>query len=194
MKRESGKMENTQPIEDSEKDLHFRYNRRERLDLAEGNSGKVDNRRWFRKNRGSFILVLDISLVVVIFIIYNVFLKPDLAAEDYQGHRYELRAVEFAEEILVTLRIKALEEFAVGSPGIVESALFSGDSNQPVALLRELLPDERDEVAILRYRLPAEEFIGNEDGGRLLFARIRVLGEKDRTDWDMELRTGIAVE
>lgn len=142
---------------------HFHYNREERVSLAGDSLGRVDHRSWFRKNRGNVLLIIDILLIIIIFIIFNTFLKPDPSTSENETHQFQLRAIQFGNEILATVKIRALEDLVSGSPGTVQVSVetASGRENSDEFAeneweIRELLPDTRDRERIVRFRLPGE--------------------------------------
>lgn len=142
---------------------HFHYSREDRMNLAGDTLGRVDNRSWFRRNRGNVLLIIDILLIIIIFIIFNTLLKPDPSTAESGNHQFQLRAMQFGDEILATVKITALEDLVSGSPGTIEVSLEtasgrenSDDFSPEEWVIRDLLPDRSDRERIIRFRLPGE--------------------------------------
>ncbi len=190
--RTGGSRENTLPREEEENRLRFHYQREDRLKLAGNSVGNVDQRPWYRKNKGTLILLLDVSIIVIIFIIYNAFLRPNLGVNEFGDHRYELRAVEFADEILVTLRIAALNELIPGSAGLLELAAYREDLPDQLSRASELLPDQPGQDRIIRLRLPGP--VPDDRESLNILMQIDVQADGDRDLWDFSLTAPVELE
>jgi hypothetical protein len=184
--------ENTQPKDEEENTLRFHYDRDERIRQAGNSLGNIDKRPWYRKNRGTLILLLDVSLIVVIFILYNAFLRPNLTTEDFGDHRYELRAVEFDGEILATLRITADEQLVSGSAGTVLVEMYPDGRADLAVRTLELLPENPDQPRIVRLRFPAD--LIDPDDGLTVIGRADVRPTDDQGDWDFSLSASVELE
>jgi hypothetical protein len=187
-----GDRENTLPREEEENTLRFHYDREERIKLAGDAIGSVDKRPWYRRNRGTLILLLDISLIVVIFTIYNVFLRPNLSVTEFGDHRYELRALEFDAQVLATLRIYALEDQVPGSSGLIQLQAFPAGSEEMAAQISDILPDSEDQERIVRFRLDRDLFPDEES----LSVEVRgYLGNKSENPvWDFSVSAPVELE
>lgn len=141
------------PKDEEEQQLRFHYNREERLQQSGGKIGQVDKRPWHKRNRGTFILLLDLSLIILIFIFYNVFLKTDPAAVDFGDHHFELTADVYNDEILATLRITAEKNLVSGSAGIIKARAYIQDREGNTQSIEDLLPEKKNQARILQFNL-----------------------------------------
>lgn len=92
-----------QPRNDGE--LHFHYNRDERLELADRRPKFVTKGSIFRRNRGLTIVLLDILLLLIVFGVWWGFLRTPEDSIVLDGYRFELSALGRGEATLVTLTI-----------------------------------------------------------------------------------------
>ena len=149
--------------ERTEKNLVFHYDREERLRMKKGGSTEPQRPGLFgflRRNKTLTIVMLDVSLAILVFLLYWFFLRPDLSVELAGGYRYELRAVRFAEEVLVSLSVESVDEQRAGDLITVSYLTEEGDE---LLSERDVLPGDARQV--LRSQLPNIE-------GNILQARI----------------------
>lgn len=142
---------------------HFHYSRAERLGYDPAAEAKPKKEGIFQRNRSLAIILIDIAIILLIFIIYIFFLAPDASTAQMSSYEFRLRAVEFGDDVLVTLAVESLSE--TGAPtaageGILEIVL--SDQNG-VELLRIIeTPPEAGEERVVReilsdFQLPGEQ-------------------------------------
>ncbi|MGI9256945.1 MAG: hypothetical protein ACR2PY_08440 [Salinispira sp.] len=127
----------------------FYYSRGDRERLSPPNEGS-----WYKKNRGLMILAVDVFIILVFLGVYQIFLKPDNSTVEFAEHRFELRALEFNEEVLVTLRITALEDRPPDSPPILDLQFAAREDFFDSEDVREILPSGKDQTISTRIKLP----------------------------------------
>ncbi|MEM5948577.1 hypothetical protein WKV44_08465 [Spirochaetia bacterium 38H-sp] len=86
-------------INKSENELKFYYNREERLEMAEKYI-PVYEKKPFWKNTSLMILLLDSLVIILIFIIYNIFLSPKPWEAKFEDYKFSLDAVYFDDRII----------------------------------------------------------------------------------------------
>jgi len=159
---------------------HFHYSRAERLGYDPGNEVKKKPESIFKRNRSLAIILIDLAVILLIFVIYILFLAPDASTVRMSSYEFRLRAVQFGDDVLVTLAVESLSD--AGTPslageGILEIVL--GDQ-EGVELLRRIeTPPEPGGERVIReiisnYRPPPER-------GRI-FADLQ-LGENQSRVW-----------
>ncbi|MFP4509441.1 MAG: hypothetical protein ACLFNQ_04865 [Spirochaetaceae bacterium] len=94
---------NQQPGNSGE--LHFHYNRDERLKRAPRRRKPVTSGSIFRRNRGLTIVLLDVLLLLIVFGIWWGFLRTPEDSAMQDGYRFELSALGRDNTTLVTLTI-----------------------------------------------------------------------------------------
>lgn len=141
--------------ETSEPGSGFHYNRDERVGKREFRSeGERTKGKVFARNRSLLIILLDIVLVLVIFGLYRFILVPRLATTNYEGYELRLRAFEFEDEILVSLRVRAGAE----EPNPVEAELiFQVAPGGPEQSIERLFPSAAEGEQTYRVRFPSSE-------------------------------------
>ncbi len=89
----------------NEGEMHFHYNRDERLEMA-GRRPKFDTRgSIFRRNRSLLIILLDVLLLLIVFGVWWAFLRTPEDSVARDGYRFELAALAVGEETVATLTI-----------------------------------------------------------------------------------------
>lgn len=171
----------------------FHYSRAERLSMAGNTLGRVDNRPWHKRNRGNLIFLLDIGVIVLVVIGYNLFLKPDPSRNTFENQEYLLRAVEFDGQVLATLRITPQEILPEGSAGVfVARAELDGLALEPQTY--DVFSGDPEQPRILRFRFP-EDFSGAEpDQESRVQVRIDANPDSDEPQWDISLTCPIELE
>ncbi|MFW5737511.1 MAG: hypothetical protein ACOCYX_01250 [Spirochaetota bacterium] len=119
----------------------FHYDRVERL------GDRADRERptggIFKRNKSLLIVLLDIVLVMMMFLLYILFLRPEPGVVQAEGYLLDGEAFAFDEEVFVTVRIEpsAREDRAV--PG--GSGTGSDEGAEPpegeASLVRLRFPD-----------------------------------------------------
>lgn len=86
-------------------DHAYHYNREERLamrgDLRKSEGG------FFRRNKGLVIVLVDLVFLAIIAAVFFVVLRPDETSRSRDGYTFSVRAVEFGDELLITVRAAA---------------------------------------------------------------------------------------
>jgi hypothetical protein len=141
---------------------HFHYSRAERLGYDPATSGKKKPESIFKRNRSLAIILLDLAVILLVYVIYLVFLAPDASTARMNSYEFRLRAVQFGDDVLVTLAVQSLSE--AGTPsregeGILEVVLSDQDGTELVRLVE--IPPEHGGERVFRqiisdYRPPRE--------------------------------------
>lgn len=102
---------------ESLEELPYHYNRQEReaqrLSPDAGPSGG-----FFRRNRALTLIILDVFIVVILFIIYLVFLRPMEGEYRVAGYRFRVETFVVDDDILVAVDLRAPRD-ATGQPVVV---------------------------------------------------------------------------
>ena len=101
----------------------FHYNREERLGEREQRTAPEGG--IFRRNRGLLIILLDIVIVLIMFMLYLFFLRPDPGILRIDRYQVQANAFRFAQSVYATIEISLSREMA--SPG----APPAGDGSGP---------------------------------------------------------------
>ena len=182
---------------DNDQGLVFHYNREERLAMK-GHPGSETGggglMGLIRRNRTLAIVILDVTLAVLVFLLYWFFLRGDPSSELMHGYRFEFRAVAFAEDVLISLSIDdelsssgrggdagdesgggmqtRHELFRPGSAVVVQVFDEAGDA---VVNALETLPSRTSQT--LRLRVPLSGVEGEELRARILPSRAGEQGD-----------------
>ncbi len=153
---------------------HFHYSRAERLGYDPATEKKKKPESIFKRNRSLAIILVDLAVILLIYFIYIFFLAPDASTARMSSYEFRLRAVQFGDDVLVTLAVESLAEAgtpSVAGEGILEVVLSDQDGGELLRLI-ETPPEPGGERVIREiipnYRPPREQ-------GRIL-AEVR-LGE-----------------
>ncbi len=159
---------------------HFHYSRAERLVYDPANEAKKKPESIFKRNRSLAIILIDLAVILLIYVIYLIFLAPDASTARMSSFEFRLRAVQFGDDVLVTLAVESLSD--AGSPNVVGEGILElvlSDQDGAELLRRIETPPEPGGDRVIReiitdYRPP-------RDQGRI-FADLQ-LGENRTRVW-----------
>jgi hypothetical protein len=165
----------------SEGDLHFHYDRDERLQFA---SSDVRNRGKgpkgiFRNNRGLLILFIDILLIVMIGILFSVFGSIFGSSKSYGGYELKIEGFEYNEEVYARLKVTAKRDAAELENNLIEGEFIYGDSDQRIEIA-EILPAEKGESRVIR------AIFTKEKGVKQVHAQVMFLDKEYKLKTDIE--------
>ncbi len=137
----------------NESELHFHYNRDERLAQAERRPRFITKGSIFRRNRSLLIILLDILLLLIVFGVWWGFLRTPEDTLVRDGYRFELAALSTGEEILATLTITNRGDAVDASIFDAEFRTTHDENDREGAVLsdRDVLPVPGD-VRTMRVR------------------------------------------
>ena len=93
-----------------ERQYHYHYDRSERLKRGGHDPAARSKYGILRNNRSLLILLLDLLLIVIIYVLLALVFKPNPAKDTRFGYEFTLRAVEFEDRILCTVRATPVAE------------------------------------------------------------------------------------
>jgi len=93
-----------------ERQYHYHYDRGERLKHGGHDPAARSKYGILRNNRSLLILLLDLLLIVIIYVLLALVFKPNPAKDTRFGYEFTLRAVEFEDRILCTVRATPVAE------------------------------------------------------------------------------------
>lgn len=139
-------------------DMHFHYDRDERLQFATSDVRNRGNqpKGLFRNNRSLLILFIDILLIVMIGILFSVFGGIFGSSKNYGGYALKLEGFEYDEKVYVRLKITAKRDAEELENNLIEGMFFYGDdaAGSPIA---DILPAEEGASRVLRAVFPREK-------------------------------------
>jgi len=136
-------------------EIRFHYRREERTGKSdeENPQGKSFFQRFFRLNRTTIIILLDIIVLTVVFMIFRpVLVKRDHIFEN-DTYRFELSGFLFNEKAYISLKIEALEDSPGGPIDVRVYSVEGGDQE----VLSDFLPKKTGVLKTLRLEMPVEE-------------------------------------
>ena len=139
-------------------DLHFHYDRDERLQYA---SSDVRNRGKgpkgiFRRNRSLMILFIDILVIVMIGILFSVFGGIFGSSKNYGGYALNLEGFEYDEQVFLRLKITAKRDAEELENNLIEGAFSYGDKTEGVEIA-EILPAAKGDSRVIRAVFPKQK-------------------------------------
>lgn len=129
----------------------FHYSREERL--AERGERPTEQGGIFVRNRGLLFVLLDIVIVLIMFLLYLFFLRPDPGTVEVGGYRVQGHAFRFDDAIYATVEIWLLENSepdassapASGNETLVELRFPDGEK------VTDVLPSRADFPTTIRH-------------------------------------------
>ncbi len=126
------------------------YDREERLALKQDH--EPERGGLFARNRSLLIILLDIVLVLVMFVLYLLFVRPEPALTQMDGFTLGGSAFAFDAEIYLTLTVGRPADAPLldGAETLVRVAFPDG------SVLTDTLPTDTEYPTIVRHVLAAE--------------------------------------
>ncbi len=137
--------------ETAESDRFVRhYDREERLALKQ--EQKPEPVGLFARNRSLIIILLDIVLVLVMFVIYLLFIRPGTAASEIDGFVLEGGAFVFDTDIYLSLTIRRTTDAVLleGADTLVRVTVPDGSE------ITDTLPTDPEHPITIRHVLSGE--------------------------------------
>jgi hypothetical protein len=88
-------------------ELHFHYNRDERMAGLPENVGRKTGKGIFRGNRSLIITLLDVVFLVILIVIFSVIIRMRGDTTILPGFSITARAVAFEDRVLVSIKAAA---------------------------------------------------------------------------------------
>lgn len=149
----------------------FHYSRDDRLEMRYDHQEMPS---WYKRSRGTLILVVDFLIIIIFFGVYQLVLKPDNSTAEFSSYRFELRAVEFDGEVLASLKTTALEDLLPES-SIINFQFSTTENFSQAEDIQDLLPVSMEYNITTRLRLPLASRI---------YVRGDILNENSDEVWD----------
>lgn len=97
----------------------FHYNRAEREAMAGGRK-ETERGGVFRRNRALLITLLDLAVILIMFVLYIVFIRPNQGTAEIDGFAFRLHAFEYDARVYVSVEITAVDR--TNDAGLVSGA------------------------------------------------------------------------
>lgn len=128
--------------------VEYHYNRESRLKNASEMVKDGIPKSFFSNNRGLFIILLDIIIIVVLFNVFSLF-NEDKSIDTLHGTRFHLQVMEFDKQLFVSLSVKA-ENKTGKSPARIQSGVLKTEGAERTIFTQAELPVKEDERRIYR--------------------------------------------
>lgn len=136
-------------------DMHFHYNREERMGyVSSGIRNRGSGRKGiFKNNRSLLILFIDILVILMIGIIFSIYGGIFGNSRSYNGYNLNLEAFEYDEKVYVRLKVTAKRDTAELETNLIEGTFYYGDGKESGAIA-EILPAVKGESRVIRTVFP----------------------------------------
>jgi hypothetical protein len=143
--------------------LNYHYDREERLAMAPklkdfhcdlNKRPKGFFKRAFGRSRSTMLVFLDIGILSLFLIVYQIIAPDDLNVWDYKGFRFVLSAFAYEDKSFVSLRITKQNNDVYR--GLPPEIIMTGDKGESEIFI-PALPPRRNETAFVRAVLPLPE-------------------------------------
>ncbi len=121
----------------------YHYNREERLAMRGGL--KKDEGGFFKRNKGLVIVLIDLVFLAIIAAVFFVVLRPDETSLSRDGYTFSIRAVEFGDELLITVRVTTTPRDAPDATDPVFRVIFPDGTT-----VTDVVPSEGAETVVRR--------------------------------------------
>jgi len=136
----------------TEGEYRFHYDREERIRRSGREERVPQTGGIFKRNRSLAIILLDLIIVLIIFVIFGVIFRPDPSTGRAEGCEFTLRAVAYADQTLVSVRIRNVEGTLTEPQRIV--TVTAGPPDKPASTqVKDLIP-EKGKERVVRATLP----------------------------------------
>ena len=134
-------------------ELHYHYDRAVRRAGLPERLRQTRPKGFLRGNRSLVITLLDLSVLLILFVIVWFFVRSGGRGDALEGYELAARGVVFGDRVFASLSLEPQNEEVSG--GIV-SAAFGFDAGAAEVTVTDVLPEPGEEARVLRTSIPLD--------------------------------------